>query len=81
MGKVVSSLVPIVGDGTYSQEGGEEEKIKQVEKWAGDWHMLAYLQKEGGLEDVSVESPLSRESRRESPLTLVLFDCFLGKSE
>jgi len=66
MGKVVSSLIPIVGDGTYSQQGGEEEKIKQVEKWAGDWHLLAYLQKEGGLEDVSGQNkfPFS-QSRRE----------------
>lgn len=50
MGKVISSLLPIVGDGTY--DGGpssEQTKRQEIEHWAGDWHLLSFLQKEGGL--------------------------------
>lgn len=55
VGKVVESLVKIVGNGSYEPGGEEERKMRsEVEKWASDWHLLGFLDKEGVLGEVSL---------------------------
>jgi hypothetical protein len=61
-GKVVSSLVPIVGNGVYDEEG-EGEMRRKVEEWASDWHLLSYLDREAVLGEVrSDHKPFSQVS-------------------
>ncbi|CDZ97607.1 er-associated protein catabolism-related protein [Phaffia rhodozyma] len=43
MSQVIKGLLPILGDGSAL-----DFKSEEVERWAGDWELLRFLQKEGG---------------------------------
>lgn len=54
MSKVVSSLRPIV---ISAGENDDVVLYEDLSRWAGDWHLLDYLRREGGFEDVSRPRP------------------------
>ena len=56
MSKVVNSLLPVLkgaapGDSSRLEDVKPKDVVEPLGRWAGDWHLLEYLAREGGFEE------------------------------